>query len=197
MLLELFKVFLRIGGLTIGGGLAMLPLIQAEIVNRKKWLTENEFFDMVCLTQSFPGVIAVNMAIMTGYRLAGIPGMLVSAIGVIIIPFLAILLIAVYLFRYIQSPGITSFMKGAMAGVLAVITGVILKLALRITRDTGSILLALIFLALSLLGIKVIYIIILAISTGLLGYYVPFIGARLGLESVYPDIDTGSGGEEL
>mgnify|MGYP000932179912 CR=1 FL=1 len=195
MLLELFKVFLRIGGFTIGGGLAMLPLIQAEIVNRKKWLAEEEFFDMVCLTQSFPGVIAVNMAIMTGYRLAGIPGMLVSVVGVIIIPFLAMLLVAVYLFRYIQLPGVTSFMKGAVAGVLAIITGVVLKLASRITRNTGSILSALIFLALSLLGIKVIYIIILAIAIGLLGYYVPSVGTRLGLDVLYPD--TSSGGEEL
>ncbi|MDD5284133.1 MAG: chromate transporter, partial [Bacteroidales bacterium] len=78
MYLDLFKVFFRIGAFTIGGGLAMLPLIEAEVVNRKKWITKEDFTDLLAVTQTLPGVIAVNIAVGVGYRLKGLKGALTA-----------------------------------------------------------------------------------------------------------------------
>lgn len=93
---ELFKVFFRIGAFTIGGGLAMLPVVEREVVDRKKWITKEEFTDILAVTQTLPGVIAVNMAVAVGYRIQGLKGSLVSVLGAVLAPFFSILMIAMF-----------------------------------------------------------------------------------------------------
>ncbi len=121
MLLELFIVFFKLGAFTIGGGVAMLPLLQNILINEKKWFTEEEFMDVVAVTQSLPGVIAINMATYVGYKRKGFLGSLVATIGVALPSFVLILLMA----GAISFAGDSSAVKGAMAALRATALGLI------------------------------------------------------------------------
>lgn len=120
-LLELFIVFFKLGAFTIGGGVAMLPLLQNILINEKKWFTEEEFLDIVAVTQSLPGVIAINMATYVGYKRKGFIGSLVSTIGVALPSFVLILMMA----NAISSVGDNSIAMGAMAALRATALGLI------------------------------------------------------------------------
>lgn len=95
----LMTTFFKIGLFTFGGGYAMIPLIEEEIVVRRQWISEEEFMDIISVAQSLPGPIAVNMATMIGYRKKNLPGALMAALGVILPSFLIIIAIA-YLLIY-------------------------------------------------------------------------------------------------
>ena len=88
--LQAFITFFKIGLFTIGGGYAMIPLIETEIVEKKKWITHNEFIDLMAIAQSIPGVFAVNIAIFIGYRLRKIKGALSMSLGTVLPSFIII-----------------------------------------------------------------------------------------------------------
>jgi chromate transporter len=90
-LLQLFTTFLKIGAFTFGGGFAMLPVIEREVVTRRQWLTAADMMEMVIISESTPGVIAVNSATSVGYRTRGVLGGIVATLGVILPSFLIIL----------------------------------------------------------------------------------------------------------
>ncbi|MBQ0041656.1 MAG: chromate transporter [Clostridiales bacterium] len=119
---ELFVVFFKLGAFTIGGGIAMLPLLQNELIYSKKWFTEDEFLDAVAVCQGLPGVVAVNMATYVGYRRHGILGSLIATIGVILPSFVIILAIATGLAAF----GDNHWIQGAMAGFRAAALGLVL-----------------------------------------------------------------------
>jgi len=95
MLLQLFITFFKIGCFTIGGGYAMVPVIQREIVENKKWISEDEFLDAIALTNSLPGPLATNTATYVGYRMAGIIGAITGVLATALPSFLIILAIAI------------------------------------------------------------------------------------------------------
>ena len=92
---ELFLVFFRIGAFTFGGGYAMLPLIQNAVVDKKKWLSDKEFIDMLAIAQSMPGPIALNTAIFVGNKREGVKGSVFSSLGIILPSFITILLVVI------------------------------------------------------------------------------------------------------
>jgi chromate transporter len=92
-LLNIFWVFFKIGAFTFGGGLAMLPLIQREVVDKKQWVSEPEILDIFAISQSVPGVIAINSAIFIGKRVAGLKGAIVAALGAVLPSFISIILV--------------------------------------------------------------------------------------------------------
>ena len=92
---HLFLVFAKVGTFTIGGGYAMLPLVEEALVKRG-WITEEDFQDLIVLAQSAPGLLAVNMAIFTGHKIKGLRGSIVSALGAVLPSLLIILLIAMF-----------------------------------------------------------------------------------------------------
>ena len=94
---EAFKIFFKIGAFTIGGGYAMVPLIEDEIVNKKKWIEQDDFLDLLAVAQSMPGILAVNISVVIGDRLKGLKGSICAAIGTILPSFLMILAIAIFL----------------------------------------------------------------------------------------------------
>lgn len=98
---QIFYTFAKIGMFTIGGGYAMLPLIQKEVVNQKNWISQKDFVDMIAISQSVPGVFAVNIAIFAGYRMKGNAGSIVAALATILPSFIIMLLIALF-FRNFQ-----------------------------------------------------------------------------------------------
>ena len=101
---EAFKIFFKIGAFTIGGGYAMVPLIEDEVVNKKKWIEQDDFLDLLAIAQSAPGILAVNIAIFVGYRLRGVKGSLVTSLGSILPSFLMILAIALFFATYKDNP---------------------------------------------------------------------------------------------
>ena len=101
--LKIFLIFAKIGAFTIGGGYAMIPLIQNEMV-RRGWLEEKEFPDLIALSQTAPGILAVNISIFVGYKLRGTKGSIVATLGSILPSFLIILIIAIAFTGYQDNP---------------------------------------------------------------------------------------------
>jgi chromate transporter len=118
---QIFQTFFKIGAFTIGGGYAMLPLIKREVVERKKWIPENDFIDMIALSQSTPGILAVNIAIFAGHRTAGIWGSLAAAAGAVLPSFLIILLIAVFFRNFQDNPYLVKIFKAIRPAVAALV----------------------------------------------------------------------------
>lgn len=119
--IEAFSIFFKIGAFTIGGGYAMVPLIENEIVNKRNWVAKEDFIDLLAIAQSAPGVLAVNISIFIGYRLRGIRGSLVTALGTILPSFLIILAIALFFHNFKENPVVERIFKGIRPAVVALI----------------------------------------------------------------------------
>lgn len=130
-LYEIFKTFFKIGTLLLGGGYVILPLLQSEIVNKKQWIDSEELCEYYALSQSLPGIIAVNTATFVGHKLKGLLGAFVATFGVILPAFLAIILLAT-LFQEIVNIG---FIKNIFYGIGL---GVILLLTLAVKEMWGK-----------------------------------------------------------
>ena len=117
----LFWAFLRIGALTFGGGVAMMTVLRHELGKRRGWLSDSEFLDTASLATSFPGPIAVNMAVIEGHRLGGARGAAAAVLGVVIPSFIVILAIAVAFLRYFDHPRVEAFFRGAGAAVVGLV----------------------------------------------------------------------------
>lgn len=127
--IELFWSFFKIGTFTIGGGYAMIPLMEKEVVDRKKWLEKETFMDVLSLSQAMPGIFAVNMATNIGYKLRGIFGAIVAVIGNILMPILIILGLATC-FHYLNgNPVFESIFKGVRPAVVALIAAPVFTMA--------------------------------------------------------------------
>lgn len=121
MLWQLFWTFFKIGAFTFGSGYAMIPLIEQEVVDKKKWFDKESFFDQFSLAQSAPGPFAVNTAVFVGYKMRGKLGAFVSVLGIIIPSFVIILLIAMYLSGFSENVTVISASKGIRPAVVALI----------------------------------------------------------------------------
>lgn len=133
---EAFKIFFKIGAFTIGGGYAMVPLIEHEIVDKHKWLSREDFVDLLAISQSAPGILAVNISIFIGYRLRGIRGSIVTALGTVMPSFLIILAIALFFHNYQDNAVVEKIFKGIRPAVVALIAAPTFKMAksAKITR---------------------------------------------------------------
>ena len=125
---QIFTVFAKIGAFTIGGGYAMLSIIQKEIVSRG-WLKDEDFTDIVTLAQSAPGLLAVNISIFTGYRLKGTKGSIIATLGCILPPFMIILAIAMAFSGYQDNPIVIRIFKGIRPVVVALIAVPMINMA--------------------------------------------------------------------
>lgn len=119
--LTVFGTFFKIGLFTIGGGYAMVPLIEEEIVNKKQWIAREDFIDLMAVAQSVPGVFAVNFSIFIGYKLRKFPGALAMALGTILPSFLIILGIALFFQEFKQYEAVENIFKGIRPAVVALI----------------------------------------------------------------------------
>ena len=117
----LFGTFFRIGLFTIGGGYAMIPLIEAEIVNRRKWVGKTEFLDLIAIAPSCPGVFAINISTFIGYKKRGTAGALCCSLGTALPSFLIILLVAMFFHNFMDVPWVASMFAGIRPAVVALI----------------------------------------------------------------------------
>ncbi|NLI72124.1 MAG: chromate transporter [Bacteroidales bacterium] len=166
---QMFFTFVRIGTFTFGGGYAMIPLIQEEVVKKKKWIEEREFIDMLAMAQSAPGVMAINTAIFIGYKMRGFKGSLVTAFGTALPSFIIILLIAIVFTSFRENPVVERIFKGIRPAVVALIAAPLYKMgkSAGITWKTIIIPIAAILL-IWLGGISPIWIVLAAIIGGIL-----------------------------
>ncbi len=130
---QIFTVFAGIGAFTIGGGYAMIPLVESAM-RRRDWIPEDEMPDITVLAQSAPGLLTVNMAIFAGYKLRGVPGSIVATLGSIIAPFFVILLIAMFFSSFSESPVVQAIFHGVRPVAVAIIAGYCFKLLRRQNR---------------------------------------------------------------
>ena len=128
-LFELFRSFFKIGLFTFGGGYAMVPLIEAEIIERRRWLPQGEFLDLLTLAQSSPGPIAVNTSVFIGYKVRGLHGAAAALLGTVTPSFVIILVIAVFFAGIRHNPVVDAAFKGMRPAVVALIIGPVLSLS--------------------------------------------------------------------
>ena len=162
-LFDLFWTFCKIGALTFGGGYAMLPLIQREIVENKKWSTEKEILDYYAVGQCTPGVIAVNTATFIGYKLRGIIGGIVATLGVIFPSIVIILIIATFLQNFADLAIVQSAFAGIRVAVVALIITTVVKLIKSSIKDYLGVIIAIIaFVISAFIGLSPVYVVIAA-----------------------------------
>ena len=129
MFFSLFWTFMKIGTFTLGGGYAMLPLIQREVVDRQHWIDEEEFLNMIALAQAAPGLIAVNSAIFIGWRIGGWRGVAGAVLGAVLPSFVIILAIAMVFSEWKEQPAVEAAFKGIRPAVVALIAAPLVKMA--------------------------------------------------------------------
>lgn len=140
---ELFISFFKIGGLTFGGGLAMLPMLQREVVDDRKWCTEEEVLDMYAIGQCTPGIIAVNTATYVGYKQAGFIGGVSATLGVVSPSLIIICLVASILQNFIHLPAVLHALAGIRVVVCALMLNTVFTMAKKgIVDKLGAVLFA-------------------------------------------------------
>ena len=125
----IFFSFLKIGMFTFGGGYAMLPLIEQELITKRKWIEQKEFLDLLTLAQSVPGPIAVNTSVFVGYKVRGFGGAVAALLGSVLPSFVIILVIAIFFTDIRHNPVVDAAFKGMRPAVVALIIGPVISLA--------------------------------------------------------------------
>lgn len=146
--LQLFATFFKIGAFTLGGGYAMLSMVEKAVVDQKKWIDADEFWDMIAVIQSLPGVFAVNTALYVGHRIDGTRGAVAAMLGAIIPSITIILLLATVFHEYRDLPVVERIFKGIRPCVVALILAPSLRMvkSAKLNWKTAIIPLATVFL---------------------------------------------------
>lgn len=137
ILLELFLTFFEIGALTFGGGYAMIPFVREQVLVHG-WLTEEELLNMIAVSESTPGPIAVNMATFVGSEQAGILGSAAATLGVVLPSFIVILIISALLKNFLKYKGVGAFLSGVRPCVVSLILGTAITLFLSVLLGIGA-----------------------------------------------------------
>lgn len=162
-LLMMFLTFFKIGSFTFGGGYAMIPLIEAEIVSKKKWLTKEEFIDVIVVSQTFPGALAVNSCTFIGYKLGGPLGATLGLLGVVLPSFLIILLIAIFFNKFRSLYIVELVFKGINAAVPLLILVGVNSISKVVSKTTKNILIIVATIAVILIfDVNPVYIILVS-----------------------------------
>lgn len=176
LLWELFYTFVKLGTITFGGGYAMLPIIQREIVEKKKWATDEEVLDYFAIGQCTPGVIAVNTATFIGQKVKGVIGGIVATLGLVFPSFLIILIIAAFITNFADYPIVKNAFAGIRVCVVVLIINAIIKLWKSAVVDKLCFVL---FIAVMVLSIVFdVSPIIFVVAASLIGIIVKNLGAK-------------------
>lgn len=159
-ILTLFLTFLKIGAFTFGGGYAMIPLIQKEIVEKKKWISDQDILDIVAIAESTPGPIAINSATFVGYKIVGFFGAFFSTLGVVLPSFVIISIISLVLKQFESLLVVEYAFNGIRAGVLALIIKALVSMYHQCPKNLFSyIIIGASFVAVAFLHISVLIVI--------------------------------------
>ncbi len=168
-LIELFFTFAKIGSFTFGGGLAMLPIIQREIVENKKWATDDEIVDYFAIGQCTPGIIAVNTSTFIGYKRKGVLGAIFATAGMIFPSLIIITVLALFINNFAE----LEIVKHAFAGIRAVVAALVIVAVIKMWKSSikdyiGIIIFAVTFILSVIFNMSSVLIIILAIVAGII-----------------------------
>ena len=169
VLLKIFISTLYLSAFTFGGGYVVITMMKKKFVDQYHWIQENEMLDLIAIAQSSPGAIAVNGAIVVGYKLAGMAGALIAIMATIIPPFLINSLISVFYNAFRDNFIVSQLLEGMQAGVGAVIVAVVCEMGLGIIHGkqlTSILIMAAAFVATCFLGVNVVYVVLICIVIG-------------------------------
>lgn len=177
--LKLFVTFFKIGAFTFGGGYAMIPLIQHEVSDKNKWITDDDILEIVAIAESTPGPIAINSATFVGYRICGVLGSIAATLGVVLPSFVLILAISFVLAAFQELRAVKYAFIGIRAGVLALVSKALITMFKKCPKDWVSYVVMLFAAAIGIFtGINVFLIIIISALFGLITYSIIRKGAE-------------------
>lgn len=166
--LSLFITFFKIGAFTFGGGYAMIPLIQRETVEQKKWISDDDILEIVAIAESTPGPIAINAATFVGYRVCGFAGAFFATLGTVLPSFVIVLLISYVLREFREIKAVQYAFNGIRAGVLALIFKALFNMYKKCKKGiVAYIVMALSFIAVAFFKINVLFVILGCAAIGL------------------------------
>ena len=172
-LFSLFWVFFRIGAFTFGGGYAMIPLIQKETVENKKWITDDDILEIIAIAESTPGPIAINSSTFVGYRVAGFWGAFFGTLGMVIPSFVIILVLSFLLREFHTIKAVQYAFFGIRAGVLALLVKAIWTMYKKVQKNLVSYcVMALAFIAVAVFDVPMLAVIIGCALIGLVSSFV-------------------------
>ncbi|MCQ2329340.1 MAG: chromate transporter [Paludibacteraceae bacterium] len=173
MLWSLFWSFAKIGAFTLGGGYAMLAVIENEVVAKRHWIAMEDFVDLVVLAQTAPGILAVNISILTGNKIAGKRGAVVSALGAVLPSFITILVIAICFSQFQNNIWVRKVFNGVRPAVIALIAVPVFSLAKSANVGWKTVWIPIVVaLLIWLVGVSPIYIIVTAIVAGIAVHWI-------------------------
>lgn len=171
MFVKLFIAMFNLSAFTFGGGYVIVPMMRKKFVEELKWIDENEMLDLVAISQSLPGVLAVNASVLVGYRIKGLKGALVSSFGTVLPPLIIISIITLVYDAFRTNMIVAAVLKGMQLGVCALIFTVVVSMFMQLKKDRNiiSIIMVITSIFLSLvLKVNTILIIILSIIVGII-----------------------------
>ncbi|WP_314321773.1 chromate transporter [Prevotella nigrescens] len=164
-----FKTFFKIGAFTLGGGYAMISIIENEVVDKQRWIGKEEFIDLIAIAQSCPGVFAVNISIFIGYKLRKTPGALCTSLGTALPSFLIILFIALFFHQFMDIAWVAAMFRGIRPAVVALIAVPTFTLAKNAKINLANCWIPIVTaLLIAYLGVNPIYVLIAAAAGGYL-----------------------------
>ena len=168
-LLELYLAFVKIGAFTFGGGLAMMPIMQRELIEKRGWLTEEELIDYFAIGQSTPGIIAVNVATFVGYKRLGVFGGIIGTLGVVTPSWVIIMILAGAISSVDKYPVAQKALRGINVAVAALLTSVIVKFSKKTIKSIwNAFFMLLAFALIYFLKVQSVWIIIASLVIGCL-----------------------------
>lgn len=162
ILLDLFLTFMRVGGLTFGGGMAMLPMLQKEVVENKGWATEEELVDYFAIGQCTPGIIAINTATFVGFKIAGLMGAICATLGMVFPSWIIISIIAMFIRNFSSYPVVQHALAGITCCVFALIVDSVIKLGKKSIKSVFAAVLCLIVFCLAMFTEVSTFILVIA-----------------------------------
>lgn len=169
LIIEIFFAFLKIGPVTFGGGYAMIPVIEREIVDKKKWIKREDVADVLVIAQSVPGAIALNSATFIGFSIAGIQGAVAALLGVLLPTFLIVIGLSVVFISLHGNPLVDAAMQGMSAAIVALIIFAAFKIGQSAIFDKTTMMTALVTAAiLYFLNLNPVLVIGLGIAAGII-----------------------------
>lgn len=179
LLAEIFITFLKISPVTFGGGYAMIPLIEREVVEKRKWIESKDITDIFAVSESVPGAIAINSATFIGYRLAGVAGAITAMVGVLLPTFCIVLLLSIFFLKVQDNPKVESAFVSIRATIVALITYAAIKIGKTAVVDKTTV--VLIGITVAVMYFVHIHPILLILGGGIVGISIIYIKKKLGM----------------
>ncbi len=179
LLAQIFMTFFKIGPVTFGGGYAMIPLIEREVVEKRGWVKTQEVTDIFAVAESVPGAIAINSATFIGYRLAGVAGAIAAMTGVLLPTFFIVVLLSLFFLQVQDNPKVEAAFVAIRATIVALITYAAIKIGKTAVIDKTTV--ALIAITVAVMYFVHIHPVLLIIGGGLIGIGIIAIKKKLGM----------------